>query len=119
MTRSYYAINAMIPFHPNRIQPSKFWGKYLSENPPNHTTLDREVPKVGDLLQSVDDEIAGYDSVLSRMLGAVRRLQERRARLWKLRERLRWTMGPSIRRLPSELLLRIFYTTRSIHVFDT
>ncbi|KAK7049400.1 hypothetical protein VNI00_006001 [Paramarasmius palmivorus] len=83
---------------------------YVAQYPGNHVSLYHETPALAPLLQKAEDEITDYDEVIRRTRETLKRLEENRARLWTLKERLRWIMKPSIRRLPPELLTRIFYT---------
>ncbi|KAI3599063.1 hypothetical protein WG66_004070 [Moniliophthora roreri] len=74
---------------------------YVKEKPANHVPFDHEIPVLAPLLRQAEDELAAYDD-------AMEILRRKRDDLYILKERARGMIRPSIRRLPPELLLRIF-----------
>ncbi|ESK93819.1 hypothetical protein Moror_13069 [Moniliophthora roreri MCA 2997] len=98
----------VFPSEPNPAIP--VIADYVAGNPGNHISIGHEASTLLPLLQKAEAELVGYDEAIRQMDDAMLQLEERRTRLWKLKERLRWISRPSIRRLPPELLIRIFYT---------
>ncbi|ESK90592.1 hypothetical protein Moror_4228 [Moniliophthora roreri MCA 2997] len=84
-------------------------GQYLAEYPGNHVALDNEIPLLGEALREALVELDGYDLELERMEDAVRKMRERRECLWDMTTRLSGMIKSSIRRLPPEILARVFF----------
>ncbi|KAI3604620.1 hypothetical protein WG66_008133 [Moniliophthora roreri] len=87
-------------------------GDYLEERPANHVPLDHEVLYLRGALQETLAELDRSDSELGRLRDVVRQMEERRRRLMEIAFRLNGMVKTTIRRLPPELLSRIFLMAR-------
>ncbi|KAK7031138.1 hypothetical protein VNI00_013746 [Paramarasmius palmivorus] len=82
--------------------------KHIHKKPPNDFCHAHELPIFEPLLKEAEDELSSYDATLDRLQRTLERLQRQRSDLWRLKEQLRGLVKPSIRRLPTEVLLHIF-----------
>ncbi|ESK85708.1 hypothetical protein Moror_9891 [Moniliophthora roreri MCA 2997] len=87
-------------------------GDYLEEHSANHIPFDHELPYLRGALQETLAELDRSDSELGRLRDVVRRMEERRRRLVEIAFRLDGMVKTTIRRLPLELLTRIFFMAR-------
>uniref|UniRef100_A0A0W0EWK9 Uncharacterized protein n=1 Tax=Moniliophthora roreri TaxID=221103 RepID=A0A0W0EWK9_MONRR len=85
---------------------------YLKEHAANHNPLDHELPYLRGSFQETLVEIDRWNSELERLRDVVRQMEERRECLLEIAYRLGGMVKTTIRRLPSELLLRIFFMAR-------
>ncbi|ESK85719.1 hypothetical protein Moror_2493 [Moniliophthora roreri MCA 2997] len=85
---------------------------YLKEHAANHIPLDHELPYLRGSFQETLVEIDRWNSELERLRDVVRQIEERRECLLEIAYRLNGMVKATIRRLPSELLLRIFFMAR-------
>ncbi|KAK7043082.1 hypothetical protein VNI00_008436 [Paramarasmius palmivorus] len=76
--------------------------------PPNHIPFDHEMPAFKHLFRQVDEELTSCDTALGRLRDIVQEVELKRERMWAMKEQLHGMITPSIRWLPSELLLHIF-----------
>ncbi|KAI3605868.1 hypothetical protein WG66_012432 [Moniliophthora roreri] len=86
--------------------------KYLEDHAANHIPLDHELPYIRETLQDTLAEIDRLDSELGRLRDTVRQMKDRRKHLRKIAFRLNGMATTTIRRLPPELLCRIFFIAR-------
>ncbi|KAL0579840.1 hypothetical protein V5O48_002148 [Marasmius crinis-equi] len=85
--------------------------EFLSLHPGNHTAYDKDIPVVEGLIDGVNNEIGLYDLDMVMVRNVLAELRARRDALSQTRARLEAMIRPSIRRLPTEILMDIFRIT--------
>ncbi|ESK88757.1 hypothetical protein Moror_17145 [Moniliophthora roreri MCA 2997] len=83
-------------------------GKYLVQHADNETPLDHEIPYLSEALRGARAELEGCRLELRKTRDVVHKLEERQRCLQDMTERLRGMVEFSIRRLPPEVLSRVF-----------